>query len=89
VLPPSDGYDPPLEYAWRCIFPSDSECKGNIQRETMQVRVAQRYPLSYPRYLRPPDHRVAMQSAALLKLRSKIRGWRCQLWATGFVKMAS
>ena len=42
-----------MEYAWRCIFPFDSECKGNIQRETMQVRVAQRYPLSYPRYLRP------------------------------------
>jgi hypothetical protein len=31
VPPPCEGYAP-LEKAWRCIFPFDEECKGNIRR---------------------------------------------------------
>lgn len=47
VLPPDEGYAP-LEKAWRCIFPFDEECKGNIQRIVFLIGVALESPLGTP-----------------------------------------
>ena len=47
VLPPWEGYAP-LEKAWRCIFPLDVECKGNMQSNVFQIRAA---PLETPGHL--------------------------------------